>query len=1258
MLKLRKILSLVLLTFSLSTFAGDFTELPARNYPVTDRLPVFSTQMKAGSAAGSKVAYRLDFPEYVRLSAEEVARIKKNGLHAPEEIEVRTSFAVSRKERYADISFCPIICREGTWLRLVSAKITPSILPTVKAEASTSPTERYADNSVLRTGKWVKIKVEKEGLYELSAAKLAELGFADISRVKVYGYGGLIQNQVLKFEDKESVTDDLEEVATLRKKNSIVFFAEGTIRWNYQRKWIHQNNTYSTASYYFLTEDENPLSIATQTAELTPIHSFSSIPHNVVLDNDAYGWYAGGNRLFDSYDFVNGNTHSYKVSTPDMANGSGTVQIGFSAGSALSETRATVNLGGSTLGTMTMAKLSSNESARETEATYNVTNLNPENTFTFTTTAGNSARLDFIRISYERNLKGTADGYSFTTNQSEALELNIADATANTLLWRIAYAGHPTVAMQGSLQNGTLSVPIDDPTLRYVIVDAAKSYPAPEIVGEIANQNLHADRNIDMVIIIPESGLLAAEAERLAKAHEELQNLRVKVVPADRIYNEFSSGTPDATAYRRYMKMLYDRAEDIKDAPRYLLLFGDCAWDNRMLTEEWKNYSPRDFLLCYENCEKINDYTYSIGSLYSYVTDDYFGLLDDGEGANLNREKIDLGIGRIPVHTAEDAKIFVDKTIDYLRNKEVGMWKNSVCVMGDNGDRNEHMEDAEKAANAIKEASKGKIDIQRMYWDAYPRTISATGYRFPEANTRLKEIIGNGAVLFNYSGHGSPNLLSHSCILTTDELRALSSAKMPMWVLASCEITPYDELSDNLGRATLINKNGGAVAVFCASRAVYASYNSHINVALSRYLFSVDETTGTQNSVGDAVRQAKVDMIYDPANPSSATDNTMNKLKYVLLGDPAINLAIPTGDIVIDRINGKEITPGELCNLAAGSKAVFSGYIVKHGTNTADENFSGVLSATLFDRAETVVCKNNDGSASTPMRYTGYTNALAVGSDSVVAGRFSVTLPVPVDISYSSDAARLSLYAVNNDHSRECNGYSSAFSLNGTAPSVDNDKNGPEAYIYLDEPGFPSGGTVGTSALFVAELSDESGINAPLKSAGHDMTLIIDDNATSFYTLNRNFVYDFGSITSGTVTYRLDNLSPGKHSLQFKVWDTAGNSTSRQLNFNVVDGYQPTKFGVSATKSPTRTQTCFIATVATPVEGASVRFEVYDFTGRRIWQQTNSSTTAERYFYSDWYLTNDAGAPVPAGVYLYRAVLNSPTGEAESKTKKIIVVKQ
>ena len=285
--------------------------------------------------------------------------------------------------------------------------------------------------------------------------------------------------------------------------------------------------------------------------------------------------------------------------------------------------------------------------------------------------------------------------------------------------------------MQGTQSGNTLTVPVDDPSREYVAVDVDADFPSPTYIGEVANQDLHALSACDMVILIPTSGRLLAQAERLAEAHRSMDGLRVQIVRADQVYNEFSSGTPDATAYRRLMKMLYDRAETEADMPRYLLLFGDGVWDNRMLTSAVRGLNPDDHLLCYESEN-------SLSHTSSFVMEDYFGLLDDGEGDDFQRNKVDLGVGRFPVTTEADAKIMVDKTIDYMENAHAGAWRNVICVLGDDGDENDHIIKAEQLSQIV-EDEHPDMQVNRIYWDAYRRESGAAGYSYPAVEADIKK---------------------------------------------------------------------------------------------------------------------------------------------------------------------------------------------------------------------------------------------------------------------------------------------------------------------------------------------------------------------------------------------------------------------------------------------------------------------------------------------------------------------------------------
>ena len=1251
-----------------------FLELPAKEYPISqEQMPYYTAAIPVGNIqTDADLTVKLEYPEFVALKGEEIKWAKQHKEKISKDIKINSQLSFSRKKGILDVSFLPIVKRNNKFFRLVSCKINISANPTVTQLFRTSKQsvseERWKKSSVLKEGKWAKIRVKKEGIYALTPAFLSKMGFNDLKKVKLYGYGGRILEENWTFQGDRQVSDDLAEIPLYRKSDGeALFFAEGTVRWTYNsnlKKWIHENNPYSKYSYYFITEGEQPRSFEKIVAQSTPSTTLTNVPYHVVKDDDAFGWYTGGREMYDEYDFSHGPTHSFKLNTPSstMEERGAKVDIAFSASSFTSSTNVAIAHNSKKLGILTIPKFSNFQSAYEIRKSFISTATAGENDFSFNVSPSNPARLNFIRINYNRELKASDAPYSFSPNTTTGVQLKIKGADAGTRLWRIGYHNHPTCEVEGNLENDMFMVNVEEGKQRYIVMNQNASYPTPEWDGKVANQNLHGDLNAyDMVILIPESRKLAEEAQRLADAHQKIQGLRVKVVDAGQIFNEFSSGTPDATAYRRYMKMLYDRAEVEKDIPRYLLLFGNCLWDNRMIANENKGLSPKDYLLSFEVTDGFsnpNNTTFPLGEQNSYVTDDYFGWLDDEEGNGYTRNKLDLGIGRFTCDDVATAKILVDKSINYLSNKKTGAWKNTIYVLADNGNGNLHMNDAEMVVKQIKESTHNNGMIKKVYNDAYTRISTGTGHTFPTATKILQDAMYQGALVFNYTGHGNPDQLSHSKILRTPDFDTHDQGNLPLWIMASCEISPYDSRRNDIGRVAIANPYGGAIAVMCASRAVYSNYNRILNIAYNKHLFASDEN-GKRNTMGDAMRLTKVELVT-PSDYGGIKDGSINKLKYLLLGNPALPLAAPTGYVVLDSINGVSIHPSSKLQLEAGALVRFSGHLTDENHQKLPQ-FNGSLTATMMDRLEKITCKNNDLSADEPMVFYDHTKKIFEGSDSVRNGKFTIAFRIPRDISYTTDNGRITFYAVNNESTMECHGANEQFYLNGTDESYAPDSLAPKAFLYLNTPDFPDGGIIAPDPVFFAKVSDDAGINATGIGIGHDMELIVDNKGTEPILLNDHFKYDFGSYRSGLVSYPLNqlNLGFGKHTLTFRVWDVNGNSTTNTLNFHIQEGIT-NDFDVYASENPAKTTTSFTTTCTIEDETPhTALFEVYNLNGQKVWQSQEVTLSPNTgYGIAHWNLTSGGGSRVPAGIYLYKAKIKGSSVNKESKAKKLIILEK
>ena len=1201
------ILSLALLAVVMTATAQRYFNLTAEQVRIDSLLPVFTTVQPLGANyADSTYEVSIEYPEFIPMSEADVQRYHAITVTPlPLLPTVHQELSVSRKQGLLQLSFVPLVYRDGKYQKLVSfmlrvkgRSIAKKALRLQAQRRATAAADRYAANSVLRSGTWAKIRVPATGIYQLTDEFVRTLGFSSVSRVKVYGYGGGLQPEVLT-GDYLTETDDLKEVPTLVQAGRKLFYAIGSVTWNGSHQRVR--NPYSNYGYYFLTENDSEAATIDE-AEFRSRYYPLADDYCSLYELDNFAWYHGGRNLYDSQVLANGTAHNYTLASTGTGT-SGTLTVVLTAAGALNgdghAARATVSLNGQQLGTMTLQTNGNLEVMRVGQQTFSVNNLQATNQVTITPNADcGTVRLDYISI----------------------------------------YCSEPKAAP-----------------------DLGQVFAQPEYVYNITNQNHHAAKAADMVIIIPTSQQVRAQAERLKALHEQQEGLRVTIVPADELYNEFSSGTPDANAYRRYLKMLYDRAESDDDMPKYLLLLGDGAWDNRMMISDWKNETPDDFLLCYES---ENSYS----EVNCYVSDDYFCLLDDGEGGHMETsDKSDVAVGRIPARTAAVADIAVNKIESYVKNEQAGAWQNIVCFMGDDGNQNQHMADADSVARQVEQLYPS-LQVKRIMWDAYTRVTSSTGNSYPDVMRLIKQQMQQGALMMNYSGHGRADAISHEYVLRLADFAASTSLRLPLWMTASCDIMAFDGQEETIGETAYFNANGGAIAFFGTTRTVYQNYNRLMNIVFTRHVLGRDES-GQPIAIGEAARRAKVELVttpiwvgqtYDAKSKqwiqNYSRDLTANKLQYTLLGDPAVRLANPTRHMMIDEINGTDISNAQKLTLKAGEIATVTGHVMNTELTGIDETFNGTMTAVVRDVLEKVTCKLNDATeADEAFVYYDRPNLVFSGSNDVKQGRFTFSFAVPKDIKYSDATAIMNLYAVSSDKTQRANGICENLALNGT----DNERfsaTGPNIYCYLNSPTFVNGGAVNSTPFFVAELNDEDGINASGSGLGHDLQLVIDGDMSKTYSLNDYFAFDFGSYTKGTVGYSIPALSYGDHQLQFRAWDVLNNSSTSVLNFRVVKGLEPVFADVECSPNPASTTTRFRIIHDRIGTDLQVKLDVYDFSGRHLWTYSEAKAPLDNTYTIDWNLTTDGGHRLQTGVYLYRVSISSDGSNYASKAKKLIIL--
>lgn len=816
------------------------------------------------------------------------------------------------------------------------------------------------------------------------------------------------------------------------------------------------------------------------------------------------------------------------------------------------------------------------------------------------------------------------------TSVGNASRFVISEANSNTLVFDVTDALN-VKRVEADLNGSELSFTIPAGRLReFVLVQTNQTFPSPEVVGEVASSNLHGLEQRDMIIISAPS--LVQQAERLAVAHREKDGLTVEVVTPEAIYNEFSSGTPDATAYRRLMKMFYDRSSSLGNPPKYLLLFGDGIYDNRGISGEVQGVSRSNMLLTFQSQESLN--------VYSYATDDYFAFLEDNSGSNFSRDKMCVGVGRFPIRTVTEATQMVDKTISYMENKDSGSWKNNVTFVADDGNNEDsfttnHMKQADQLAEAIEEMQPGFL-VNKVYFDAYKRSSLGT---YPDVHNEIEKLLKSGQLLINYTGHGSTTHWADESVWTQTDINNSSYKHLPVWVTATCDFTRFDDVKTSAGESVFLNPTSGGIALFTTTRVVFSGNNANLNKALIDNLFQ--EGANSRYTLGEAMMYTKRQL------------NDSNKLNFILIGDPALKFAYPEYKARVTAVNGEAVSD-EPFEFKALSRITVEGEILNpSGSFAAD--FTGVLSSTIFDSQSSITTLGN---SSEKFTYLDYPNTIYIGRDSVRNGKFSFTFMVPKDISYSNKKGKLNLYA--SSETKEAQGSFFDFIVGGTSDTAETDTIGPEIrQIYLNDSSFVSGDKVNTTPYFVAKLWDKSGVNITGSSVGHDMMLTIDSMPSMSYNLNSYYALLPDSENEGLVQFSIPELEPGMHTAEFKVWDILNNSTTYTFTFEVAEGLKPNLIEMYATPNPARDQVEFFLHHNRPESNLKVTVMVYDMTGKFLWstEKSGSSELFKAYIVT-WNLTDNGGRRLRPGVYLYRAAISTNNSKEATKANKLIILAQ
>ena len=1115
----------------------------------------------------------------------------------------------------------------------------------------------YTANSVLAMGNWYKISTTTPGIYKIDLPFLASLGIntsgLTTSGVKLYGNGG----QMLPEKPLNTVPDDLVENAIwvedggdgqLNGSDYILFYTAGAHAWtkdSLNKTFYHQKNIYSDTSWYYLVIGQNGKRITTANAITTFNTTVTQGTRSWFYELDTVNFLSSGRQWYGEEFSTNGGkslNRTYTVNMPNMLPDAATIRAACVARSFGTDSRFAVSINSQPAMQINLPATNTGlydpfATAAQSSATFSTAQTPLSVRFDYTPgSAGSQGWLDWVEVLARVDLSMNGNNQLLfrdwnSVGPGKVSSFVIKNATTGMQVWDVTNGLEP-IKMPGNLNGSDWRFVNESSRLHEYIAFTNNGFLTPGAAGRVPNQNLHGSA-IPQYIIITSPGLLA-QAQRLAQYHQQRDNLNSLVVTVDQVYNEFSSGSPDPTALRDFVKMYYDRANgDSTKAPKYLLLLGDASFDYRTRISNNTNLVP-----CWESPA-------SLDPLSTYPSDDFFGFLGDNEDINGTATNLlDIGIGRIPAKNEREAQAMVDKIIAYNDAKSLGPWRNECTFIADDEDNNLHLNDAETMTQAVAGASPQE-NIDKIYLDAFPQESNSAGSRYPAVNLAINNKIYSGTLVWNYSGHGSYRRLAEEVVLDQNIINSFNNPnKLPLFITATCDVAPYDNpLISSIGENLLLREKTGAIALMATTRVVFAFSNRVMNENYLKTAFQ-RRADSSYRSLGEAVRDAK-NVTYN------FSSDVVNNRKFTLLGDPALTLAFPVYQVKTTAINGNAVT-NVPDTLKALSEYTISGTVQDNAGNILND-FNGTIYPTIFDKAQAVNTLGNDA-ASMPVPVQMQKNILFKGKATVNNGRFAFSFIVPKDISYQYGNGKISYYGDNG--SKDGNGVLSNIIVGGSGNGVA-DPLGPSIKAYLNDEKFVNGSITNDRPVLILKLADSSGINILGTGIGHDLVAVLDNDQKNEYVLNEFYEADLNNFRQGTVHFQLPALTAGSHTLTIKAWDAANNSGETTLDFRVVNQQNFALDHVLNYPNPFTTHTTFWFEHNRPGEELLIQIQVYTITGKLV--KTIRKTIfspGTRSSDCEWNGRDEYGDKIGRGVYIYRLRVQTGDGKAAEKLEKLFIL--
>ena len=529
-----------------------------------------------------------------------------------------------------------------------------------------------------------------------------------------------------------------------------------------------------------------------------------------------------------------------------------------------------------------------------------------------------------------------------------------------------------------------------------------------------------------------------------------------------------------------------------------------------------------------------------------------------------------------------------------------------------------HQSQADQLATFV-ETSNPSVHAKKVYLDLYPQQTMSFGQISPVATNTLYRAFHEGALIINFTGHGSEQQWMQERMLDPVFVAdTRNKYRYPFLITATCEFGRNDDpLIISSAEKLLTKKDAGTIGLVTTSRPVSSATNFEINMDFYDSFLSDPDSKG--QPIGRVFQATK-----NKGNMGVANRN------FSLLGDPSMTIGIKDYEVIVTELSN---TTGE------SELQGLTSYNLKAEVRRSGQlqtNYNGVAEIRIFSKPSS---KSTRGDENSVFQFKEYENLIFQGRAQVTNGLIDFDFIVPRIADNVASEGRIIIYATSDDGQYEASGNSEV--VINAINSVLSDNTLPTAKLFINDTTFINGGISNENPYLIAQLVDDMGFDIS-GNEGARIEAILDGDTT--FNLTPYLVTYPNKFNKASIKFQLFDLEQGKHQIQLSFFDLAGNKGTATVDFVVGELNQLEISEVAGWPNPftslDRIQIGFLHNRSgEDLRGSIIITSVYGKPIRAIeFESLNSPFSTE---VMEWDGTDFGGSKVAPGIYILRLSLRS-----------------